>query len=157
MIRSKAKQNALVAVVSTLALTLVLTPAPHTDAADHRDGPIISNISLPLDIGDLYVFLDPGDNTRAIIALTTSGFIVPGENSSSGIFDSTSRYQIEIENTGNSQPDKVFEVYFSPRIALEGIPQPQLATITLPNGKSFTAPATNPDSTSATAHTGHHN
>jgi len=41
MIRSKAKQYALVAVVCSLALTLILTPAPHTDAADHRDGPFL--------------------------------------------------------------------------------------------------------------------
>jgi len=85
--------------------------------------------------------------------LTTSGFIVPGENSSSGFFDSTSRYRLEIENTGDAQPDKVFDVTFSARIAQEGIPQPQLATITLPNGRRFTAPATNPDSTSPNAPT----
>ncbi len=153
MIRSKAKHNALVAVVSSLAFTLILTPAPHTDAADHRDGPIFIQSGPSLDIGDLYVFLDPGDNTRAIIALTTSGFIVPGENSTSGFFDSTSRYRLEIENTGDSQPDKVFDVTFSPRIAQEGIAQPQLATITLPSGRRFTAPATNPDSTSPNAPT----
>jgi len=152
MIRSKAKQTALVALVSTLALTLILTPAPQSDAADHRDGPLITSyLSGTLDIADLYLFLDPGDNTRAIIALTTSGFIVPSENSSSGIFDSTSRYRFEMENTGDSQPDHFFDVTFSPRIAREGIPQPQLATITLPNGRSFTAPATNPDGTSPDA------
>ncbi len=76
MIRSKAKQYALVAVVCSLALTLILTPAPHTEAADHRDGPIFIHIGPPADIGDLYFLLDPVDNTRAIIALTTSGFIV---------------------------------------------------------------------------------
>jgi len=76
---------------------------------------------------------------------------VPSENSSAGIFDSTSRYRFEIENTGNDQPDHFLDVTFSPRVARDGIPQPQLATITLPNGRQFTALATNPDGTSPTA------
>ena len=148
MMHSTAKRNAIVAIAVTIALTLVLTPAPHIDAADHRDGPIFSGIPPSLDIADLYLFLDPADNSRAVISLTTSGFIVPGENSSSGIFDSTARYHFELENTGDSQPDKFWDVTFSPRVAQNGIPQPQLATITLSNGRRFTAPATNPDSTS---------
>ena len=148
MTHSRHKQKALVAIAFTLALTLVLTPAPHTDAADHRDGPRITDINNTLDIADLYLFLDPGDNSRAVIALTTTGFIVPGENSSAGIFDSTSRYLIEIENTGDAQPDQQFQVFFQARLAINGVPQPQLATIILPNGRRFTAPATNPDSTS---------
>src|SRR6185295_16672449 len=148
MMHSTAKRNAIVAIAVTIVLTLVLTPAPLTDAADHRDGPRITDINNTLDIADLYLFLDPGDNSRVVIALTTTGFIVPGENSSAGIFDSTSRYLIEIENTGDAKPDQTFQVFFQARLAVNGVPQPQLATITLPNGRSFTAPATNPDSTS---------
>jgi hypothetical protein len=148
MIHAKPKQKTLAAIAFTLALTLVLTPAPLTDAADHRDGPKITDINTTLDIADLYLFLDPGDNSRAVIALTTTGFIVPGENSSAGIFDSTSRYLIEIENTGDAQPDQTYQVFFQAGLALNGVPQPQVATIILPNGRRFTAPATKPDSTS---------
>jgi len=39
MIRPKAKQKPFFVVISILALTLVLSPAPQSDAADHRDGP----------------------------------------------------------------------------------------------------------------------
>lgn len=150
MFSSRTKRNALVALVGTIALTLVLTPAPQSDAADHRDGPIFCCVSSPLDIADLYLFLDPGDNSKAIIAVTTSGFIVPGENSSSGIFDPTARYRFEIENTGDARPDKFIDIAFSPRVAIGEIPQPQTATITLPNGRRFAAPATNPSNTSPT-------
>ena len=95
MMHSTTKRNAIVAMAVTIALTFVLTPAPHIDAADHRDGPILSGIPPTLDIADLYLFLDPSDNSRVVISLTTAGFIVPGENRSSGIFDSNARYRFD--------------------------------------------------------------
>ena len=150
MFSSRTKRNALLALVGTIALTLVLTPAPRGDAADHRDGPIFVDSGNTLDIADLYLFLDPNNNSKVIVAVTTSGFIVPGENSSSGRFDSTARYRFEIENTGDALPDKFIDITFSPRVAVDEIPQPQTATITLPNGRRFTALATNPSNTSPT-------
>ena len=113
-------------------------------AADHRDGPRISN-DISADIADLYFFLDPNDPNRAIIIGTLSGFIVPGEAVNSGIFDPTLRYRFNIENTGDSSPDKRIEVRFTPRVANA---TPQTATVTLTeNGRETRlgqALATNP-------------
>ena len=113
-------------------------------AADHRDGPRISN-DISADIADLYFFLDPNDPNRAILIGTLSGFIVPGEAVNSGIFDPTLRYRFNIENTGDSSPDKRIEVRFTPRVANA---TPQTATVTLTeNGRETRlgqALATNP-------------
>lgn len=125
-------------------LGIVISPAPKLDAADHGDAPLTSH-DLGADLNDAYMFLDPNDNTRVIMILTVHGFIVPGENSNFGIFDPALRYRFEIETTGDAKPDKFIDVRFSPRVAnAAGVPQSQTATVSLPGGRTFNAPATNP-------------
>ena len=113
-------------------------------AADHRDGPRISN-DVSADIADLYFFLDPNDPTMAVIIGTVSGFIVPGEAVNSGIFDPNLVYRFNIENTGDSIPEKRIDVRFSPRT---GNATPQTATVLLAGGgvksRKAHALATNP-------------
>ena len=121
----------------------LLAPGPNPRAADHGDAPLTAH-DLGADLNDDYLFLDPNDNTRLIAIMTFHGFIVPGENGNFGILDPAIRYRFEFETTGDAKPDKFIDVLFSPRVAnAAGVPQAQTATIALPGGRTFTAPATN--------------
>ena len=120
-------------------------------AADHGDAPGIAG-DQGADLADVYFFLDPNDNTKVILIGTLRGFIVPGEAVNFGIFDPTVLYRFEFENTGDAVPDLTLDVTFSERTADPGppgkeslqVPKAQTATITLPNGVTFTAPVLNP-------------
>lgn len=113
-------------------------------AADHRDGPKIS-VDAAVDIGDLYLFLDPNDNTRAVLSMTVGGFMIPSEAVNQAIFDPSARYQFQIEGTGDATFDAVINVTFSPRTTTSTA---QNATIQMFQGTNkvfdFVAPATNP-------------
>lgn len=149
MLFSSKKKFVLFAGALMMAFATLLTPMPRIDAADHRDGPIItSSIPIPSsDITDAYFFLDPNDNSKVIMGLGVSGFIVPGENSNSGAFDPNVRFRFEIETTGDARPDHFIEITFSPR---QDVSAPQTATIILPFGGGFMAPTT-PSSSTATS------
>ncbi len=147
MLFSSKKKIALFAGALTMAFGTLLTPPPRTDASDHRDGPLITDVYRPSDITDVYFFLDPNDNSKVIMALGVSGFIIPGENGNSGAFDPNVRFRFEIETTGDARPDHFFEITFSPR---QDVDAPQTATITLPFGGGFTAGATPSNSTATT-------
>jgi hypothetical protein len=120
-------------------------------AADHGDAPNVAG-DQAADLGDLYFFLDPNDNTKAIIISTVRGFIVPGEAVNFAIFDQKVRFVIEVENTGDAKPDQEFVITFDERTAVPGpspreilqVPKAQTATIKLPNRRTFTAPVLNP-------------
>ena len=145
MIRSSRKMIALAVLALTVALALLLTPAPRTRAADHADSPLTA-ADQAADIGDVFVFLDPNDNTKVILIMTTHGFITPGESANFAFFDNTVRYRFEIENTGDAKPDTAINVTFSKRTSTT---DPQTATIELPNGRTFTAPTTVPTEAAA--------
>ena len=117
------------------------TPGP-TRAADHGDAPNIDNDS-GADIADVFMFLDPADNSKVCILGTVHGFIVPGEATNFGAFDPTVLYHFAIENTGDAKPDAFIDVTFSERT---NATDPQTASIRLPGAKgkspSFTAPTT---------------
>jgi len=142
-----------IALVALLvAIAVVLAPARRLDAADHGDAPLTAH-DLGADLNDVYMFLDPNDNSRLILIMTVHGFIVPGENANFGIFDPAIRYRFEFDTTGDARPDGDIDVRFSPRVAVGGVPQAQTATISLPNGRTFTAPSTNSSNTADVAPT----
>ena len=140
MFRSHSKKTALVALALTLGLLVLLTPPARIDAADHGDAPYV-NGDQSVDGADTYAFLDPTDNTRVILALTVRGFISAGENNNFGQFDPNVRHRFEIEVTGDARPDRFIDVTFAKRTAATA---PQVATITLMNGQTFTANSTPP-------------
>jgi hypothetical protein len=146
MLKSK-RTIALLAVALTMALGVMLTPAPQTNAADHGDAPTPSAIRST-DIADVYAFLDPNDNTKLVLIFTIGGFIVPGEAANFGFFDPNVRYRLDLETTGDPRPDHAIIISFSPRVGSASAAQ--TATIQLPFGSVFTAPTTRP-STGATA------
>lgn len=133
-------------VLGVLGLPLVsaLTPSKAL-AADHGDAPNIDN-DAGADIADIFLFLDPNDNTRVIICGTVHGFIVPGEANNFGAFDPDVKYRFEIERTGDAKPDAFIDVTFSERT---GAGVPQTATVNIlglggnkKKGFTFTAPTT---------------
>jgi len=107
-------------------------------AADHADAPNVDN-DAGADIADVFLFLDPNDNTKVCILGTVHGFIVPGEAANLAAFDPNVLYRFDIENTGDAKADTTITVQFSERKAAS---DPQLATVHLPGKKTFTAPTT---------------
>ncbi len=109
-------------------------------AADHGDGPFVSGSVSSADLGDGFLFLDPNDNSKLVIAMTLQGFIPAGEAVNFSVFDSRLRYQFQLETTGDARPDQFITVRFSRKITSGATPQ--TATVRLPGGQSFTAPTT---------------
>ncbi len=126
-----------------LALSFVLAfqtipPTQTTNASDHIDSPIITQ-DRGSDLADTFAFLDPNDNSKVVLIMSTQGFVVSGEHFGMAIFDHNIRYRFEIENTGDAKPDQFIDVLYSPGL---GRVTPQTATIELSNGKKFTAQTT---------------
>jgi len=112
-------------------------------AADHGDAPNVDS-DMGADIADLFLFLDPNDNTRVILIGTVHGFIVPGEAGNFAAFDPTVQYRFDLEQTGDAKADASIIVTFSERT---GSTDPQIATVVLPGKgnpkkRTFTAPTT---------------
>jgi hypothetical protein len=129
------------ALVLTTVCALVFLPAPLAPAADHRDGPQLV-IGHGLDIDDVFLFLDPNDNSRVIMSFDVNGPIVPAENASAGIFDPSVNFQLQIENTGDAAGDLAIDIRFSKPT---GPGQPQTAAVTLSRKRAlytFNAPTT---------------
>jgi hypothetical protein len=127
--------------VSVLALAgagMFTLPVSWVNASEHIDSPTVAQ-DRGADIADMWAFLDPNDNSKVILMMATQGFIVSGEHFGQGIFDHNIRYRFEIENTGDAKPDLFVDVTYSKGI---GRLTTQTATITLPNGRSFSAPTT---------------
>ena len=97
-------------------------------AADHAEAPLVES-DQGADIADVYAFLDPNDNTKAVLAFDVHGFIVPGENGNLGGFDPDVTFRLNIENTGDANPDKVIDINFDEQTSRA---QPQTAHITIP-------------------------
>ncbi len=112
-------------------------------ASDHADGPVNAS-DTGTDIGDVYAFLDPNDNNRVVLSLTTRGFVVPGENVNMGIFDPTVVYRFNVETTGDAIADSQINVTFSRRVSTAVAQTATVQFVTSGNTVfSFTAPVTN--------------
>ncbi len=140
MNRLRNRRVVLIALSMIMCLTMLLTTVPQTDAADHGDAPLADE-DRPVDIDDVYLFLDPNDNSKVIIAATLYGFIVPGEAVNFGAFDSRVRYLVGVETTGDARADQFIDIRFSQRTSTS---TPQTATIIMPFGEIINAPTTVP-------------
>ena len=113
-------------------------------AADHGDSPTASN-DAAADLNDVFLFLDPNDNSRVILEMTMHGFIVPSEAVNMGIFDPKLVYRVLIEGTGDAIPDAKIDITFAPRTTTSA---GQVATVRMDQGATkvfeFNAPASNP-------------
>src|SRR6267143_5710227 len=100
-----------------VAIAVLLASVRRLEAADHGDAPLTAH-DLGADLNDVYMFLDPNDNSRLVLIMTVHGFIVPGENANFGIFDPAIRYRFELDTNGDPKPDGDIDVRFSPRVAV---------------------------------------
>ncbi len=128
----------LTALAGAMALATVWTPSAPLGASDHIDSPTIAQ-DRASDIDDTYAFLDPNDNSKVVLIMTTQGFIVSGEHFGQAIFDKNVRYRFEIENTGDARPDMFLDVLYERGL---GRTDYQIATIRLPDGSEFKATTT---------------
>lgn len=112
-----------------LAAITFLTGLPPTMAADHGDAPFVSGSVRSADTGDSFLFLDPNDNSRLVIAVTLQGFIPAGEAVNFSVFDPLLTYGFELETTGDARPDRFINVRFSRKV-ISGV-TPQTATVTI--------------------------
>ncbi len=136
--RTNVAQMALAGMAMIMAVPLLSSPSTRTDASDHIDSPTVAQ-DRGSDLDDLYAFLDPNDNSKVVLIMTTQGFIVPGEHFGQAIFDHNIRYRFEIENTGDAKPDAFLDVLYGKGL---GRTLPQRAVIRLPNGREFEASTT---------------
>lgn len=91
-------------------LTLTTLTAGLAFAADHRDAPT-ANADPAGDINDVYVFLDPKDPSRLVLAMTVFPFAV---SSSTGYaFSKDILYQLKIDNDGDAKEDFVLQLVCS--------------------------------------------
>lgn len=142
MIHKRNKKLAFGAFALALVLAFqTIPPTGTTSASDHIDSPQLAQ-DHGADINDMYFFLDPNDNSRVVMVMTVSPFLISSEIIGQAIFDHNIRYRFEIENTGDAQPDKFLDVRFSRGLGRET--GPQTSYITLPNGRTFTAPTNVP-------------
>lgn len=139
MDRFRNRKFALMA-LSLVLCSMMFAGVPQTDAADHGDAPLADE-DRPVDIDDVYVFLDPNDNSKVVIAGTLYGFIVPGEAVNFGAFDPRVRYLVGLETTGDARVDQTIDIRFSARTSTT---TPQMATIIMPFGDIINAPTTLP-------------
>ena len=109
-------------------------------AADHAEAPASAH-DAGADIADMYLFLDPANTNNVVMIMTIHGFVAPQENVNLGYFDPEVLFRFELETTGNAKVDTAIQVTFGPRTATS---VGQTATVVLPNGHKFTAPATAP-------------
>ncbi|MBA2253453.1 MAG: DUF4331 family protein [Nitrospirales bacterium] len=128
-------KNLLSVLAAVAALSALSMPAWWVSASDHIDSPTVAQ-DRGSDIADLWAFLDPNDNSKVILMMSTQGFIVSGEHFGMVIFDHNIRYRFEIENTGDARPDRFIDVTYTRGL---GRQTPQTATITLPDGRTLTA------------------
>ena len=117
---------------SALALAMTWTnvgmPPVAVYAADHAESTSVAG-DPGADMGDVFAFLDPNDNSKVILALDVEGFVVPSELLNLSFFAPDVVYRFQIENTGDAKSDANIDVP-SPQTSRS---QPQTATIKLPN------------------------
>lgn len=138
MICSRNKKIAVITAFVGTALALHFGPTFRTNASDHIDSPTVAQ-DRGSDLADTWAFLDPNDNSKVVLVMSTQDFIVSGEHFGMAIFDHNIRYRFEIENTGDARPDRFIDVTYSRGL---GRQMPQTATIKLPNDRTVTAPTT---------------
>jgi hypothetical protein len=79
------------------------------NAADHRDSPL--NVSNPIaDINDVYAFRSPENQNNLVVAISVNPLIVPSDNATRGVFDTSTAYQVHVDNTGDLIDDATVDI-----------------------------------------------
>ncbi len=144
MFTFRSKSCLTLAVVLTISIFSIYLPLAAVSAADHAESTSVAN-DPGADLGDAFVYLNPFDNTKVILALSVAGFIVPAEQVNLGYFPHDILYRFEIENTGDAVADRTIDITFSQQTSRS---MPQTASVTLlaspkgPPPSTFQAPTT---------------
>ena len=93
------------AALMAMAVVNMFVPPARVMAADHAESTSVAT-DPGADIGDVFAFLDPTNNSNVILATTVEGFIVPAEGLNLGYFNPDILFRFEIENTGDAIPDQ---------------------------------------------------
>jgi hypothetical protein len=136
MNRSFAREAAAAFLSIAMVLMNLMFAAAPVAAADHAEATLVSG-DPGADIADAFFFLSPTDNTKAVLAVTFEGFVVPSELLNIGHFSDQIVYRFEIENTGDAIPDRFIDIQFEDQHSRS---EPQTAFIYL-NGISQGAPS----------------
>ena len=107
------KRITLAVLVSVLGLAsfFILRPNLPIQAADHTEATLATG-DPGADIGDIFAFLDPNDNSKVVLAMDVQGFVVPSELLNLSSFSPEVVYRFYIENTGDARPDQTIDVTF---------------------------------------------
>ncbi len=138
------KKSGVTVLIAALGFMNLFIPSVQVMAADHAESTSVAG-DPGADIGDVFAFLDPNDNSKVVLALDVEGFVVPSELANLSFFSPDVLYRFEIENTGDAIADQTIDITFSPQTSRG---QPQTATVRLPRTKGgkyinfFTAPTT---------------
>jgi hypothetical protein len=95
------------------ALAAVAVPAcliGRSNASDHADTPEIA-ASPGSDLTDVYVFQNPKDTDRVVLAMSVHPLIAPGQGGKVS-FDPNVLYQFKIDNDGDAVEDLVVQAKF---------------------------------------------
>jgi hypothetical protein len=91
---------------------LLLFAALPARAADHRDAPTIDDYSA-IDINDVYIFRNPSDQTRLVVALSTQAVADPLFGSSYH-FQPNALYRLNFTTRKDAHPTESIDFVFGP-------------------------------------------
>jgi hypothetical protein len=101
-------EGALLGAAAAVSL-LVASPAM---AADHRDAPTIDDYSA-IDINDVFMFRDPSDSSKLVVALSTQAVADP-QFGSSYHFQENALYRLNFTTRKNAEPTADIDFVFGP-------------------------------------------
>jgi len=102
------------------ALAALLTCAPSSFAASHREAPITA-LDQKADITDWYAFVSPEHPDRVVFILNVDPFLEPSNGPNYFPFDPGIRYQMEIDNNRDGVPDITFQFRFETHVTNNSI------------------------------------
>ncbi len=97
------------AVAALIALSSFYTPSVYS--ADHREAPVVNGLPQA-DLGDVFIFVDPNNAARLVVALGVNGFAIPAVRGSYS-FSSSFLYQFKFDNNGDFKEDFVVQALFT--------------------------------------------
>jgi Domain of unknown function (DUF4331) len=95
-----------------IGLAALLSMATPAIAADHRDAPTIDDYSA-IDINDVYMFRDPADSSKLVVALSTQAVADP-QFGSSYHFQENALYRLNFTTRKDAEPTARIDFVFGP-------------------------------------------
>ncbi|MBM4259303.1 MAG: DUF4331 domain-containing protein [Deltaproteobacteria bacterium] len=97
--------------MSAAVAALALLCPPPSYSADHREAPVVNGLPQG-DLGDVFIFVDPNNANRLVVAMGVNGFAIPAVRGSYS-FSSNFLYQFKFDNNGDFKEDLVIQGLFT--------------------------------------------